>query len=627
MKIAKRTSVLISLMLLTSLFVGLGFVSQAVATTTNVHPGESIQDAIFAATDGDILLVEDGYYVGNININRSITLRSENGSDVTWINGSVNITADDVSLGVLSATSGFTIYQATTSTSGINAVNVSTNGSSNNIDIYFNEIIGGYNGIQIGGGAGETTNSAVDIWIYSNTIRDNGASAIRAQSVFFNDSYIYANQISNTSNAATAAAILIDGPCNTDIVTNTIQDTYTHGGEGINITGLSHPCDDVTLQWNVIYDTWGYSPIIIRSLSDTEYVQNMRIIGNDLDNGSNIYSEPGIRFDNISGRITATNISAFFNSINTSSRDIEERFALTAAYDEWTGVMPAYFNWYGAATTGTFRDSTHLYATPYLLSSNAYDDIVPFGYYEFTGAETHTINNTFDADTIIAGGSTDDMVAVVYPYPISLLSSYPTRSMHKYVEIGVTNMSRIDFPVNITVYYTTADLETRGWSERYIRGLVFYNETSGEWEQFNNTDCNTANQWGGYAGYVWALVYEPTSGTVIGIDYNRIVPEEEEEEGVVTVKDTDGDGLPDDMEKTLGTNPNLADTDFDGFSDYDEYIAGSDPLDASSTPAMMPVLLGLPFYLWIIIVLVIVILVVLLVILSNKKLRRRYFKM
>ena len=50
--------------------------------------------------------------------------------------------------------------------------------------------------------------------------------------------------------------------------------------------------------------------------------------------------------------------------------------------------------------------------------------------------------------------------------------------------------------------------------------------------------------------------------------------------------DTDGDGL-DDAEEllTYGTNPLLDDTDGDAVSDGDEVVAGSDPLDAVSAPA------------------------------------------
>ncbi len=49
--------------------------------------------------------------------------------------------------------------------------------------------------------------------------------------------------------------------------------------------------------------------------------------------------------------------------------------------------------------------------------------------------------------------------------------------------------------------------------------------------------------------------------------------------------DSDGDGLSDDEEEALGTDPLLADTDGDGFDDLEELLAGTDPLDPTDHPA------------------------------------------
>jgi len=46
----------------------------------------------------------------------------------------------------------------------------------------------------------------------------------------------------------------------------------------------------------------------------------------------------------------------------------------------------------------------------------------------------------------------------------------------------------------------------------------------------------------------------------------------------VLMIDADGDGLPDDVEKRLGTDPKKADTDGDGYSDFDEVKNGYNPL-------------------------------------------------
>ncbi|MBE3122976.1 MAG: hypothetical protein IMZ53_08370 [Thermoplasmata archaeon] len=622
----KRTSILIGIMMLLTVFGSLLVVQNASAADLAV-PGTypTIQEAIQNATAGDTIIVQDGFYVENLLVNKSVTIVSANGSAMCWINGTVNITVDDVTIG--GVLTGFTVYQATT-TAGTNAIQIGTNGSRDNIDIVFNEIIGGFNGIQIGRFTGGTTDNNTNISITSNTIRDNGGSAIQALNGWPKYGSIYGNQITNTSNVATRAAIKLDGVYDTEILSNTIQDTTTFGGEGINITGLNHPCDIMLIQWNIIYDTDGYSPIIIRSLSDSEYAQNIVIEGNRLTNNTYGLAEPAIRFDNISGMITATNISVVFNNISTTSRDIEERFALTATYDNWTGIMPAYFNQYGpSAGAGTFRDATHLYATPYLISYNAFDGIVPYGTLALSGVDTGTLNNTLDADARTTITSSNDLLAVMYEYPISLLATYPARSMHKYIELGVSDTSHITFPVNITIYYTTADLATRGWSENKINGLVFYNESELEWQAFNDTGVNTTNQWGSYLGYVWGVAYTESqlTGTILGIDYIEIPAEgggvEEQE------LDSDGDGLTDTQEAILGTNPNVADTDGDGYSDYEEYMQGSDPLDAASIPISSPLAFVTQNIVYIVLAIIIIaIITILAIILTNKKLRRKYFK-
>jgi hypothetical protein len=52
--------------------------------------------------------------------------------------------------------------------------------------------------------------------------------------------------------------------------------------------------------------------------------------------------------------------------------------------------------------------------------------------------------------------------------------------------------------------------------------------------------------------------------------------------------DSDGDGLPDDVERMLGTDPFNPDTDGDGYPDGLEVTLGSDPLDQLSTPDIRP---------------------------------------
>ncbi len=57
-------------------------------------------------------------------------------------------------------------------------------------------------------------------------------------------------------------------------------------------------------------------------------------------------------------------------------------------------------------------------------------------------------------------------------------------------------------------------------------------------------------------------------------------------------QDTDGDGLPDDVEFAIGTNPNKADTDGDGKNDFAELDSGQNPID--DRPAATGIVSALP---------------------------------
>jgi parallel beta-helix repeat protein len=69
------------------LFASLAFVSVdcASAATHYVNPGDSIQTAVDAASPGDTIIVRDGTYTENVNVNKRLTIQSENGADRTIV--------------------------------------------------------------------------------------------------------------------------------------------------------------------------------------------------------------------------------------------------------------------------------------------------------------------------------------------------------------------------------------------------------------------------------------------------------------------------------------------------------------------------------------------------------------
>jgi len=105
-----------------------------------------------------------------------------------------------------------------------------------------------------------------------------------------------------------------------------------------------------------------------------------------------------------------------------------------------------------------------------------------------------------------------------------------------------------------------------------------------------------SGRYGGYGGggtitrNGYTVEYFPTLSTVSdninGIVYYPLSDVTFEIDGLantflISLKDTDGDGLPDGDEADLGTDETLVDSDGDGVSDFDEAEAGTNPLDDS----------------------------------------------
>ena len=612
------------MMLVMSVFIGMSVVMNepVQGATTYVASTGQIQDAINASSNGDILIVNSTdattvtYFVGDIVVNKSITLKSNNGSALTWINGTVNITVDDVAIGDVA--SGFTIYNSTIIAGG-RTVDIYDNQSIDNVTIQYCTIRGGYHSIEIG--RNDTTATASNITIYDCIIGNCGGSAIYAGPAQLVDSEIYV-RAHNTSNTAYADILCLDGGETIYIHDSHLYDSTANGGMGINFTGESNALTDVRIDKNTIYNVNEYSPICIVSTGNGA-VANMLITFNELKNNSNTYAQSAIRFDNLSGDITATNISVMYNNIDTTGNDIEEQFGAVGTYKNWTGVMIAYFNWFGTSSGGTFRTASHLYATPCMFLSTAVGDIYTYtDYLDLSGVSSGTIDAKANAKTTIAITSSATLSAVVYPYTTNPTAKTPTRGIHNFMEVGISKASAVTYPVNITVYYTQADLTQSGRSESDMHGLIFYNETSADWERYNNTYVDKTYSAGGYVGRTWALAYtaDQLMGAVISIDFNaKEAPAEDEATTTPSATvDTDGDGLSDAFEATIGSNPLLADSDGDGYTDYEEYLAGTNLMDATDFPSAGIALLGLAWYWWAMIVIIAIIIIFGLLVMTKK---------
>jgi len=106
------TALLFAVLIATLAFLSFGFASAA--QQHYVNPGESIQGAIDNATAGDTIIVRDGTYTENVNVNVDhLTIKSEHGYDSTVVHAAntsdqvFEVTANYVNI------TGFTVTGAT----------------------------------------------------------------------------------------------------------------------------------------------------------------------------------------------------------------------------------------------------------------------------------------------------------------------------------------------------------------------------------------------------------------------------------------------------------------------------------------------------------------------------------
>jgi len=167
----------------------------------------NIQDAVDAASPGNTIIVRDGTYHENVDVNvNHLTIRSENGPGSTTVVGSMpalsavstadsndygfngfsdhvfDIAADYVNI------SGFTVTGATGSSKAgiyINAVN--------HCNISDNLLTGNNHGIYLKCAGGDTARFNV---IVNNTVRQNGDNGIRLQGANCNNNRVKNNDVS-----------------------------------------------------------------------------------------------------------------------------------------------------------------------------------------------------------------------------------------------------------------------------------------------------------------------------------------------------------------------------------------------------------------------------------------------
>lgn len=175
------------------------------------------------------------------------------------------------------------------------------------------------------------------------------------------------------------------------------------------------------------------------------------------------------------------------NDTDFSSPVIEQIGLITTSFTPETDLTSDAYSWKVAANDGTvdaasaIKSFTILAPTTPIHSETAAAD------------STTTINATATANTtlVITTKSTDSTEIFIAP-TIEPSANVGVLGLDKFIEITVSNVSALIFPIEIRMYYTDAEIAAAGVDESSLR-IYFFNETNNSWQIEPNSSVDTVN--------------------------------------------------------------------------------------------------------------------------------------
>ena len=450
----------------------------------------SIQDAINAASPGNILQVYSGNYRGNLTINgkTNLTLKSVSGASLTTINGTSTgpvIMIKGGSNNTRLGGSGFTIKGGATSTSLIQITNDSGVTIQDNI---FDSTGHPSQCISIG------TLGATDLLIKGNTfVMEAGDVGVNCSGPV--------TRLNVTGNTFTGPVGGNAGSIN--FTTSCTVNTATISGNTIiNATSqiqlAANILNGITYQGNTFNNTRGAILVQTPISANDKVLKNLAVTGNTFgrNNSFAFMIDTNVEAADFDNNTVSLHFNNFLRQIRTSPYKTVANSATDAS------ILDATRNWWGSASGPIDNNvSTYVNYTPWINAS------IRNAAFKITGAGTDNFNATVPADTYVTkvGSGTPTMTCALYAgNPQAALAN----GTGKYYDVSINSTSGVT-SLTIKFYYTDADIH--GFVESNLK-MYYWNKTTTPhaWKICSNQTLYTTSDVPGYSGYIKVTISNTT---------------------------------------------------------------------------------------------------------------------